>query len=307
MKYKTLIDILFLLLSRDKVSAKYIAERFNISLRTVYRYIDELSLSVPIYNERGRNGGMSICDTFKLPASFLTQEESELLIGTLSAIKDELNSKTLNGIIEKILCITKKNRDTIMDFGNLVIDGGSWGNVDTNKDKITFLQKCIEERKSVLLTYLSRQGVQSERVVEPHTLVLKEGLWYCYCYCTKRNEFRLFKLGRIVKAMETGENFVRKPLEKVSEILKDWYNTLESFDIDILLTSKVKPDVEEWVGVDKVYTTSSGEIKASFKMPIDSTLVGKLLTFGKDVKVLSPKSLQDKLLECVQHITKLYK
>ena len=82
---------------------------------------------------------------------------------------------------------------------------------------------------------------------------------------------------------------------------------MESFDIDILLTSKVKPDIEEWVGVDKVYTTSSGEIKASFKMPIDSTLVGKLLTFGKDVKVLSPKSLQDKLLECVQHITKLYK
>ena len=66
MKNQILIDILFLLLSREKVSAKYIAEKFNISTRSVYRYIDELSIPVPIYNIRGRNGGYTISDTFKI-------------------------------------------------------------------------------------------------------------------------------------------------------------------------------------------------------------------------------------------------
>ena len=57
MKYQRMLRILFLLLSRDKVSAKYIADKYELSLRTVYRYIDELSLAnVPIYNVRGRNG-----------------------------------------------------------------------------------------------------------------------------------------------------------------------------------------------------------------------------------------------------------
>ena len=60
MKYTMLLKILFLLLSRRKVSARYIADRYELSIRTVYRYIDELSLAgIPIYNERGRNGGYS--------------------------------------------------------------------------------------------------------------------------------------------------------------------------------------------------------------------------------------------------------
>ncbi len=307
MKYKILIDILFLLLSREKVSAKYIADRFDISLRTVYRYIDELSLSVPLYNIRGRNGGIAICDTYKLPASFLTKEESEFLIGTLKGIKDELNSQRLGSIIDKILAISKKGGDAFLELGNLVIDGGPWGNTENNKAKITLLEKCIEERKVVYVEYLSRQGENSKREIEPHTLVLKEGIWYVYAYCTLRQTFRLFKLGRIIVANELNKTFTRHPLENVGDILETWYNTLKGQDVELLLSEKIKPDIEEWIGVDKVYTLSNGEIRASFNMPIDLNLVGKILSFGNEVKVLEPLSLKKLILSTVDNITKLYK
>ena len=238
MKYKIIIDILFLLLSREKVSAKYIADRFDISLRTVYRYIDELSLSVPLYNIRGRNGGIAICDTYKLPASFLTKEESEFLIGTLNGIKDELNSQTLSSIIDKIMSITKKSGDKFFEFGNLVIDGGPWGNTEMNKSKITLLEKCIEEKKVVYLEYLSRNGEKSQREIEPHTLVLKQGIWYVYAFCRLREKFRLFKLGRITLANETNQTFTRRQLENVGEILESWYNTLQGQDIDLMISKK---------------------------------------------------------------------
>ncbi len=306
MKYSILIEILFLLLAREKVSAKYIAERFDISLRTVYRYIDELSLSVPLYNTRGRNGGYSISDTYKIPASFFTKEESQLLISTLTSVKDGLNSKNLESIIEKLLSIIKKSDDLHIDFGNLVIDGGPWGNTEGYKDRITLIEKCIEERKKVFVRYQSRNGEISSRIIEPHTLVLKEGLWYCYAFCTMRNEFRLFKLGRIISAEEKTETFTRHPIENITQTLKQWYETLESKDIDLLISKKVKDDVEEWLGVDKVYTTKN-EIRASVKMPINNVLIGKILSFGSEVKVLAPIELQKLVLSRANEIIKNYK
>ena len=111
MKYSLMLKILFLLLSRKKVSAKYLADRFELSVRTVYRYIDELSLAgVPIYNERGRNGGYSISDTYKLPANYLNEEEIENVINALSGINNDLRSNVLESAILKISAITKPVR-----------------------------------------------------------------------------------------------------------------------------------------------------------------------------------------------------
>ena len=102
MKNQILIELLFLLLSRQTVTAKYIAQRYEISERTAYRYIDELSLCVPIYNIRGRNGGFAIADTFKLPATFFTKEENTFLLNVLVGVNNDINSEVLTKIIEKI-------------------------------------------------------------------------------------------------------------------------------------------------------------------------------------------------------------
>ena len=134
MKLQALIDILFILLSRQKVSAKYLADRLNVSLRTIYRYIDELSIVVPIYNTRGRNGGFSISETYKLPSSFFTKEENDFLRGVLSNMNSEVNSQMLTRILDKITAISKKaDVDSTLDFGNLIIDGGPWGDVEGYK------------------------------------------------------------------------------------------------------------------------------------------------------------------------------
>lgn len=71
MKYQVMIKMLLLLTSRRKVTAREIAERFEISVRSVYRYVEELNVAgVPIDVVRGRYGGIFIADTFKLPSGF---------------------------------------------------------------------------------------------------------------------------------------------------------------------------------------------------------------------------------------------
>ena len=90
MKFEILTDILFELLAKRKLTAKYIAERYGLSERTIYRYLDELSLAVPVQVQRGRNGGIFISDTYKLPVNFMTKEEYEAAIEALGAMYSQL-------------------------------------------------------------------------------------------------------------------------------------------------------------------------------------------------------------------------
>ncbi len=307
MKNQILIELLFLLLSRQTVTAKYIAERYEISERTAYRYIDELSLCVPIYNIRGRNGGFAIADTFKLPATFFTKEESAFLLNVLTGVNNDISSDLLTKIIEKFKAVSKqKDGDFSLDFGNLIIDGGPWGSTESFKQSIIFLEKCIEERKAVSIVYVNKDGLESTRVIEPHILILKQGLWYVYAYCRLRGEFRLFKIGRIERAKDTGETFTRRITPNVKDILDTWYDKLKAELIELEISKTIKADVEEWLGIDNVYTLKDGKILASCELPLDNVLASKILSFGKNVTVLKPNSLKKAVKEIANDVAKLY-
>ncbi|MBR3804098.1 MAG: YafY family transcriptional regulator [Clostridia bacterium] len=308
MKYSLMLKILFLLLSRKKVSAKYISDRFEISVRTVYRYIDELSLAgVPIYNERGRNGGYSISDTYKLPANYLNEEEIENVINALSGINNDLRSNVLESAILKISAITKPVDNTsALSFGNLVIDGTAWGSSNNYSETLKVIQKAIEENLLIQIEYLDRDGKTSNRIIEPHVLALKQGLWYAYSYCHERKDFRLFKIGRIHSLKITSENFIRRDISDMNEVFSKWYGETEE-DIDLLVEKSAVDDVIEWLGVDKISSSPSGKITASTSLPINDYLTAKILSFGNKVKVLSPKKLKDAVLKTARSIEDLYK
>ena len=307
MKYQMMLKILFLLLARKKVSAKYIADRYEISLRTVYRYIDELSLAdVPIYNIRGRNGGYAISDSYKIPANFLTEEESEKVIQTLSEINGELGSQVLDMAIQKISSISKQSGgDLHISFGNLVIDGSGWGTGDIYGETIKIIQRAIEDNTLVSISYRDRDGNTSEREIEPHTLVLKQGLWYTYAYCKLRNTFRLFKVGRIEKIKLLNEKFTKRQTEDIKSVLSKFYDNSPE-DIDLLIDESIRPDVEEWLGVDKISISQSGKITATAKLPISDYLTAKILSFGNKIKVLSPEKLKNAVIKTAQSVKDLY-
>lgn len=307
MKLQALIEILFILLSRNKVSAKYLADRLGVSLRTIYRYIDELSIVLPIYNTRGRNGGFSVSETYKLPSSFFSIEESEFLTGVLSGMNNEVNSQMLSKILDKITAITKKgDGNETLNFGNLIIDGGPWGDVEGYKQSVTFFENAIEDKKVVHLSYLSKSGESTEREIEPHVLILKQGLWYVYAYCLLKNEFRLFKLARIEKANDTGKTFTRRSIENLKEALKTWYETLSVESVTLKVNKLAKADVEEWLGVNKMTKLKDGTILASFNLPIDDILVGKILSFGNKVEVIEPASLKKAVKQAAKSVADLY-
>ena len=307
MKYETMLKILFLLLAKGKVSAKYIAQRFDISTRTVMRYLDTMSLAnIPILSDSGRNGGFYIADTYKLPAGFMTEKEFDAVVSALNNYNENVNNKTISSAIDKI-CATKNSKLRPVDFKSqsLLIDASSWNGNDNVKNVISLISEHIDDCKKVTIGYVDKNGKESKRVIEPHAILLKQGLWYVYAFCNMRNSFRMFKASRIRFANGEEEAFEKRKVDFSALSNGKWFENLPIEQIELEISPFAKADVEEWIGVDKLYL-SNGKIFASVSLPYDDWLISKVLSFSGKVKVLSPQKLKDDLLSYAKTIVSLY-
>ncbi len=298
MKFEIMVSILFELLAKRSITAPYLAEKYGVSKRSIYRYIDALDMAgVPVYTIRGNGGGYSLVDTFRISSTYLTRTEFDQVIKTLKAINESVENKHLSKAITKFEAVSRHEYSGFnIKSGNLVIDGGPWGDAVGYKNKLKIIQKCIEDNLQLSIKYHDRNGSITERVIEPHTIVFKQGLWYVYAYCNLRNTFRLFKTGRIEQATVTNYKFERREIKEDELPLNTWYNSVETCEVSMEISKEVLSDVEEWLGIENVEEIN-GKFLATVKLPDDNGLVSKIISYGKGIKVTSPQSLIDKIKE----------
>lgn len=308
MKFEIMMRILIDLMSKKVVSAKYLAEKYGVSTRSIYRYVETIeSANVPIYTTRGAQGGFSIVDTFRINSSFLTRKEFEQTISALSSICNEVPNKTLTGVIDKLKSTFKKEDSNLnLSSGNLVIDSSPWGDSKQYKGKLATIENCVETQTMLEISYHDRNVIKTTRKIEPHIIVFKQGLWYVYAYCHLRNSFRFFKIGRIEKAIILEEKFERKIVKKEDLPLSFW-NSNESVmeNVVLQLTSSTLSEVEDWLGIESIEKIK-GVYYASAMLPIDNGLVSKIMSYGKNVKVIKPNSLKEKVKTFANEIASVY-
>ena len=307
MKYEIMLQILFLLLAREKVSAKYMAQRFNVSVRSIMRYIDVMCVAgIPIIADSGRNGGYYIAGSYKLPASFMSEKEFNAVISTLTSYNEQVENRTLSSAVEKLQSIKRQEKQIVnVRSGNLVIDGSSWNGNDNVKNIVTLISNAIEDCFVTGIGYSDKHGKETTRLIEPHAIVLKQGLWYVYAYCRLRNEFRMFKASRISYADVKEEVFKKRNIEIKSLTSGRWFKDLPSENIELSVSKRALTDVEEWLGVGAVYKKGE-EYFASATLPYDNWLISKILGFGGQVKVLAPEKLKNDLSSWAKSVISLY-
>ncbi len=306
MKYQVMIDMLFLLLKRRKVNAGELAARYGISPRTVYRYIEEMTVSgIPIDLARGAGGGIYISDAYKLPRGFMTRGEYDKAIEAMQAMESELGDAELRSAIEKLSAQRKReSRDDALS-GNLLVDSGAWGSDRTFSEKLRLLSRATDEREALEIDYTARDGRRTRRVILPHLLVCKQNLWYVYAFCRLREEFRLFKVGRIRSMIGTGETFERLPFSRADVPLSFWTDGEKCVEAKFSIAPDVFPFAEEWLGIENVYEKDGGYF-AEVTLPDDESLVGKILSAGAGFCVLSPASLAERVKAEAQKIAESY-
>lgn len=305
MKFQIMTGILFTLLARRKVSASYLAGKYGVSVRSIYRYVDEMTIAgVPIDVVRGAQGGIFISDAFTLPKGLFTKEEYQKVLESLFAMNEQLHDETLNEVIEKLKRREKTEERSTELSGSILVDGGTWGDERKFSDLLSVISHATEEREQLYIEYADRGGERTHRTVLPHLLVLKQNIWYVYAYCTLREEFRLFKLGRIRSVIKTGESFERFPFKREDIPLSFW-KTANEIDAKFKVSPECLPFVEEWLGVQNVYE-QDGEYFAEAILPDDDALIGKILSVGAGFRALSPEPLVQRVKEEIKKLSDNY-
>ena len=305
MKCQIIIKILILLLSKRRVSAREIADRYEISVRSVYRYIDELSIAgIPVEGARGKYGGIYIADTFKLPTGFFSREEYAAAINAMSAMLGQVKDEKLASALEKLNAQLKLERQDISVCGNIIVDGGGWGSGRKFNDKLQVCEKAVEDKSSIFIDYISRDGEHSKRVIDPYVLIFKQNVWYVYAFCHTKQDFRTFKVGRIKNASFTGRSFEKREFTRADIPLDFTYDEEKLVEVALEISKESLPDAEEWLGIDCIEPRGD-KFVANVSLPDDDGLINKILSYGGGVKVISPENINQKVKATAQKIAEI--
>lgn len=198
MKIDRLFSILMIIINKEKITAKELSEYFQVSVRTIQRDIDTLSMSgIPIYAEIGKNGGYQLLDNYKLDMSFLNTKEAKViksLLGSLEQAVPYLDIKSVSNKFSMIPSDESEDNKIIVKLNPLI-------NEENFKNNIEIIAKARDSYNKINIKYIDANFKETNRIICPYTLVMMGSIWYLYGYCDLRKDFRLFKLSRIVSAI----------------------------------------------------------------------------------------------------------
>ncbi len=294
-----MFSMLLTVLTREKVSKRYLAEKYEVCERTVARYMASISaMGVPVYSIKGRGGGYAIDAEFKFDKSYFGENEITRIIECLK--NDTERADKLNDmIVDKLQYMSRRKKDEqyLLQTDSLIIDAGTWSNPALYRAKMETIQKAINAGKSLNIMYVDRYEARTHRLFDPYYRILKDGVWYAYGWCHSRRDFRLFKLARIKSIQETDQTFERRECN-VYEKLDGGFDDFDTVDLEIEFSSIILADIEEWLGLDAIHERGYKYV-ATARVYSGNVLLKKLMSFGSSIKILAPTDLRDEVLaEC---------
>lgn len=211
MKLQRLLAILSLLCERGKATAQELADRFEVSKRTILRDIETLNQAgVPIITRAGRDGGIALMPHYTLDRRILSTTDKQHLASALTGLQSVARQSSITTLHAKLL-----PEDDQSAMPMYAINFAPWAAEHPVQHKIEQLQQAIEEQYCMQMRYIGYDG-QTERVIEPHQLVFRQASWYVWAFCQLRQDFRLFKLQRIIHLSPQEESFSPRPYPDAS-------------------------------------------------------------------------------------------
>ncbi len=225
MKSGRLLEILLLLQARGRVTAAELADRLEVSPRTVYRDAEALSSAgVPIYTERGRGGGIRLMPGYRTDVSGLTHDEARaLFVLTTGGAQEDLGLGTAarSAILKVMRAVPEPFRPAATATSQrILVDPAGWMRAPDPAGELGVLQTAVFTDRRLRLGYRSSgprepeasgqtaERSASERVVDPYGLVCKAGIWYLVA--DSEDEPRLFRVSRVVSAVVDEEPVRRR-------------------------------------------------------------------------------------------------
>ncbi len=290
-----LFGIVYHLLDKGGATAPELAEKFEVSSRTIYRDIDTLSAAgIPVYSDPGRNGGIRLLNHFVLDKVILSEREKQEILSALQGIAVAGNTCEVS-VLEKLSALFRLQPENWYE-----VDLSRWGEPKRDNEKFEQLKEAVIRRRCVRILYAGGSEEESRRKIYPLRLFYKSRAWYVKAYCTRKEDFRLFKLNRILQWEILDEEFDRM-------VYPEPIDPPPCENVVLRFPREMAYRVYDEFDDSQVRRLENGDLLASAPMPQDAWLTGFLLSFGTQVEVVEPKRLREVLAEQAEALYKKYK
>ena len=335
-----LLGIIYILLNKGTVTAGELAERFEVSVRTVYRDVENLSMAgIPVYARKGKGGGISLTERFVLDKLLISGEEQVRILAALASLEE-----TGAGDEGQILC-------KLGDFFKtepvnwVSIDFSDWSG--RRQEMFGQIKEAILNRQVMEFDYYGQSGEMSSRTVEPVQLLFKDYTWYVRAICRVRGAMRLFKVMRMKRVRVLDEVFERDE-SRVGRPETDWgmqetgqggthegeggteegnagirgdgqekcqpstgmeaVVSGENLCLQIVLwiDKKEAYRIYDRFEEEEIYVLTSGDFEVRMYCFPDDWIYGMILSFGPSAKVLEPDCVRQELARRIRSMAELY-
>lgn len=298
MKESRLFKIIYYLLEKGGSTAPELAEKFEVSIRTIYRDIDVISSAgIPIYATQGKGGGIFILEDFVLDKSLFSKDEQEQLMMALQGLHVAKNEND-EELLTKLSGIFQSKASNWIE-----VDYTDWFQAFLKEDVFDTIKQAIFQRHTITFLYFNQKGEQSNRHIKPLKLIFKGKDWYVYGICLEKRAERFFKLTRIKQLMITEQSFPHHEVERV--ITKQLFNE-NTTDVMLKFNKEAAFRVYDEFP-EEVTVSEDGYLYVKTRLPMGNQLFSYLFSFMEEVEVVEPEWVREKMLENIEKMKKKYR
>ncbi|MEA4998356.1 MAG: YafY family protein [Candidatus Limiplasma sp.] len=300
MKNDRLFQLLFLLLQKGTLTAPELSAALEVSVRTIYRDVDALSAAgVPIYAQVGKHGGIGLMEGYAMPKALFTDAEQNQILFALQSLR--VADAPVDALLDKLGGLFhKRNRDWI------AIDFSRWGFGRLDGERFSQLRDAILGKRVIRIDYCNVAGAYSTRDIKPFRLAFKSRGWYVQAYCIQAQDYRLFKVSRILSLRFTGacfdDDFPDQPPVEPPTL-----SVYGGQRVRLQFQPSVAYRVYDEFDPCTISADAQGMLLVTMHMQAPVDLAGYLLTFGTDALVVEPEALRDAVAGMARKIAVLYK
>ena len=299
MKIDRLMGIVVYLLNNGRTSAQKLAEKFEVSSRTIMRDLESIDKAgIPIQSFYGVEGGYQIMDDFVLEKQVATNHEYNWIVTALKGMASAYASKSLEQALSKIKSINCTEDNAVsVDFSVASED-------DEINEQLMLLEDAIKKKNVVRFAYTNSHDEIKEFQVEPVRLQYKWYSWYLIGYYEKYQDYCMFKLVRMERLKVT--DIRNTKIHDLSDI-KQKGSVNNIVNIKLHGKAAIKSKCREYLNGRITKEFENGDFEFCFSAPEHEMFwCGMILSFGNKVKVIEPQEIKERIIKICKEIQTVY-
>ncbi|RCW48314.1 putative DNA-binding transcriptional regulator YafY [Paenibacillus prosopidis] len=304
LKLDRLLSITMALLNTKRVGAAELAERFEVSLRTIYRDMESINQAgIPIASFAGQDGGYEIMEGYRLERQSLSLDDFASIYSALRGIQSAADNQDVAGLLDRIGALIPAKSD---QKAALSMDL-QWLSTPAEKEKIRLLHATIKENRLLSFEYMDFHGQETRRTIEPMAIYIKGYAWYVWGYCLTRLDLRVFRLSRINHLQQLQETFIRRNME-LEDSPNKWVQQDAEPQVETVLRFKasMKTRVRDVFDPSQIEVEEDGSMKVTARYFTKEAVLKQVLSYGTEVKLIEPQEMVFQLRNHLAAISRLY-